>query len=75
METPSILKVTHPSTLVSMVNNFTFKHRVDCSCDTILQGATNDARSTSVTDGEKKGRNEKSKPGGNNFYTNVSYVQ
>ena len=31
--------------------------------------------STSVTDGEKKGRNEKSKTGGNNFYRNVSYVK
>lgn len=79
METPSILKVTHPSTLVSMV----ITSPSNTESTVVTTPSYKEPQMTpvstfvpkSVTDGEKKGRNEKSKTGGNNFYRNVSYVK
>ena len=75
METPSILKVTHLSTLVSMVITSPSNTESTVVATPSYKEPQMTPGSTSVTDGEKKGRNEKSRTGGNNFYTNVSYVQ
>ena len=79
METPSILKVTHPGTLVSMV----ITSPSNTESTVVATPSHREPQMTpvstsvpkSVTDGEKNGRNEKSKTGGKNFYRNVSYVQ
>ena len=59
METPSILKVTHLSTLVSMVITSPSNTESTVVATPSYKEPQMTPGSTSVTDGEKKGRNEK----------------
>lgn len=79
METPSILKMRHPSTLISLVITSSSNTEPTVVATPSYKEPQMTLVSTSVpksvTDGEEKGRSVKSKTGGKSIYRNVSYVQ